>query len=291
MPVQKECYLCGSTEYKRRPGRVRDKPELGIFECSHCGLVYLSSFEHIHDYFYQESWMHNRKPLDVRAWLREATWDDDRRFEYLKLLLSNRSLLDIGCGAGGFLMRTLGLTTQSDGVEPECRLMEHFKDNGLRVYGSLTDIPGEVRKCGYDIITLFHVLEHFPDPKSELVKISELLADGGQIIIEVPNADDVLLTVYHSKKFSEFSYWSCHLFLYSSKTLDMLFAQIGMKINYIKQVQRYPVSNHLYWLSKGKPGGHQFWNFLNSSELHAAYEKQLGSVGKCDTIIASVSKP
>ena len=137
---------------------------------------------------------------------------------------------------------------------------------------------------------MFHVLEHILDPKAILSELTEMLADGGQIIVEVPNADDALLTLYQCEPFSNFTYWSCHLFLFTAKTLKMLFSQVNLKVNYIKQIQRYSLSNHLYWLANGKPGGHQKWRFLNSPELHAAYEKQLTAIGKCDTLLASVSR-
>ena len=137
---------------------------------------------------------------------------------------------------------------------------------------------------------MFHVLEHIPDPKSILGELSEMLADDGQIIVEVPNADDALFTLYNSKPFSCFTYWSCHLFLFTRRSLEMLMTQVGLRMNYIKQILRYPLSNHLYWLANGNPCGHQKWHFLNSPELHAAYEKQLAAIGKCDTILASVSK-
>ena len=85
----------------------------------------------------------------------------------------------------------------------------------------------------------------------------DMMVDGGQIIVEVPNADDVLLTLYNNSPFSHFTYWSCHLFLYIAKTLQMLFDQMSLKVNYLKQIQRYPLSNHLLWLANAKPGGHQ----------------------------------
>ncbi len=127
------------------------------------------------------------------------------------------------------------------------------------------------------------MLEHIPDPKSILGELSEMLAGGGQIIVEVPNANDSLLTLYNNSPFSHFTYWSCHLFLYTAKTLQMVFDQLKLKVNYIKQFQRYPLSNHLYWLANGRSGGHQKWLFLDSNELNAAYEKQLAAIGKCDT--------
>lgn len=62
-------------------------------------------------------------------------------------------------------------------------------------------------------------------------------------------------------------------------------------MEFIKHIQRYPLSNHLYWLSKGKPAGHVKWgNFLDSEELSKAYENQLASLQATDTIIACFIK-
>ena len=287
---KKKCYLCGGTKFNKRSGSVRDKPELKVFECASCGLVFLSSFDHIRDGFYESSEMHGEEMPDVQAWLKETAWDDERRFQYLKSVLPNRKLLDFGCGAGGFLLKAREVAATAHGVEPETRLSSHFQSHGLTVFQNISDISTDIPGGGYDIIAMFHVLEHIPDPKSILSQLSEMLADGGQIIVEVPNADDALLTLYNNGPFSNFTYWSCHLFLYTAKTLGMLFGQMNLKVNYIKQIQRYPLSNHLHWLANGKPGGHQKWHFLNSPELHAAYEKQLAAIGKCDTIIASISR-
>ncbi len=290
MSNQRQCYLCGGTEFNKRAGSVRDKPELEIFECASCGLVFLSSFDHIRNGFYEDSKMHDGEEMpDVQAWLNETAWDDERRFQYLKSVLPNRRLLDVGCGVGGFLLRAREVAAIAHGVEPETRLIQHFQSHKLTTFQNLSEITLDIQGS-YDIITMFHVLEHIPDPKSILVKLLEMLTDDGYIIVEVPNADDALLTLYNNKAFSQFTYWSCHVFLYTMKTLHMLFDQIKLKVNYIRHIQRYPLSNHLYWLSKGKPGGHKEWYFLDSPELHAAYEKQLAAFGKCDTILASISR-
>ena len=107
--------------------------------------------------------------------------------------------------------------------------------------------------------------------------------------MEVPNADDALLNLYLCEPFLHFTYWSCHLFLYTVKTLQMLFDQMNLKVNYIKEIQRYPLANHLHWLANGKLGGHQKWHFRDSPELHAAYGKQLAAIGKCDTLLSIMS--
>jgi len=90
---EKKCYLCGGTEFNKIPGNVRDSSELEIFKCASCELVCLSSFDHIRDGFYENSGMHGGEEIpDIKAWLNETAWDDERRFKYLKNLLTNRYL-------------------------------------------------------------------------------------------------------------------------------------------------------------------------------------------------------
>ena len=98
------------------------------------------------------------------------------------------------------------------------------------------------------------------------------------------------MTLYESKFFRNFTYWSQHLFLFNEKTVKLLEKNSGLKLNWVKHIQRYPLSNHLYWLSKKKPGGHKHWNFLDNSLITSEYEKQLSLVGKTDTLLVSVRK-
>ena len=116
------------------------------------------------------------------------------------------------------------------------------------------------------------------------------LNSNGRIIIEVPNSEDALLTLYDSDAFQRFTYWSQHLFLFSDVTLNKLAKQAGLRVISIKQVQRYPISNHLYWLSRNKASGHEKWSFLDNKLLSEAYESSLAAIGKCDTIIAYLEK-
>jgi hypothetical protein len=116
--------------------------------------------------------------------------------------------------------------------------------------------------------------------------LAGMLAENGRIVIEVPSSKDALLTLYDSETFQRFSYWSQHLFLFNAETLRRLAEQAGLCIVTIQQYQRYPLSNHLHWLSQGKPGGHQKWAFLDIPELKTAYASALAQMGKCDTLIA-----
>ena len=282
------CYLCKSDKYSKRTGSVRDNPDIDVLECSDCGLVYLSSFEHIQDKHYEGSGMHNDEVPNIVNWLKETEFDDKRRYDFVKEKIANKNLLDFGCGAGGFLEMAKRSASNVSGIELERALQQSFQVRKLNVFSNLKEAQKKSKK--YDIITAFHVVEHLKNPKEILKNLSKLLTENGEILLEVPNSDDSLLTLYESSDFQNFTYWSQHLFLFNKKTMVELIKQAGLKLNWIKHVQRYPISNHLYWLAKGKPGGHQKWDFLDSGKLNAEYENQLALNGKTDTLLLGVSK-
>ena len=173
-------------------------------------------------------------------------------------------------------------------LELEERVQEHYKNSTIKIWNSIDDIKLNCKES-FDLITSFHVFEHLIDPISTLKSLTSLLKEGGEIVIEVPSSEDALLTLYKSESFSKFTYWSQHLFLFNQETLALLVKKANLKLNWVQQVQRYGLSNHLYWLSNNLPGGQKKWTFLNSSLLDELYASQLASVGKCDTIMASIS--
>jgi len=281
-----KCYLCGSAEHRRRPGKVRDDASLKIFECQNCGLVFLSRLA-LPEEFYEQSSMHGGYPPPVDAWLRDTDRDDERRFHYLSEAITNRDVLDFGCGVGGFLLKARSRAQTVMGVELETRLQSHYQANHFQVFQSIEDLPAGHQ---FDLITAFHVIEHLEDPADMLRQLAmKLKKRGGKIIIELPSSADALLTLYKSVPFSEFTYWSCHLYLFNASNLKLLAKKSGLKLDYVSHIQRYPLSNHLYWLAKGKPGGHCVWSFLDSDEISRAYEARLASMGITDTLIAGLS--
>ena len=291
MPPDFRCYLCGSGSASIRKGHARDDEMLVPLECNQCGLVRLSSFDHITNSFYSDSHMHDCQPCDPELELRQNAEDTQRRFSQFKDILAGKNLLDIGCGAGGFLLKARSISASVVGVEPERRLFTIFNEKKLDVYLSIEAVPTVFKP---DIITMFHVLEHIPDPLAMLIKIRNRFFSGAnrggrRVIIEVPNASDALLTLYSSDEFSRFTYWSCHLYLFTENNLETLGGKAGFKAVKVMQYQRYPLANHLYWLAKGKPGGHIVWDFLNRENLMSAYADALSSHKACDTIIGIFS--
>ena len=291
------CYLCGSNAFKKRPGQVRGlislkkgvtnfDDDVSVLECSECGLVILSSHDHINEEHYKNSGQHPDNAPDIDWWLKETKKDDERRFNFLKSKIKDKNVLDFGCGIGGFVERAQKIATSANGIELETAIRDSFKDRNLSVFPNLKNAIDSNLK--WDLITAFHVLEHLPDPLSVLNNLSSLLSTDGEIIIEVPNSEDALLSLYDSRSFQDFVYWCEHIFVFSESTLSALMTKANLKINWIKYIQRYPLSNHLYWLAHNKPQGHEIWSFLDDTDLNNRYESQLAKKGLTDTIILSV---
>lgn len=278
------CYLCQSAHFTARKGNVRDASGMQILECDNCGLVTLSATDHIVPGFYENSGMHGAEPTPMEAWLKETEWDDQRRFDMVKTMISNKRLLDFGCGAAGFLERAKSLAAEVTGVELETRVRDYWA-------GQINIVPAVgAAGGGYDLITAFHVIEHLPDPRAMLSSLTDSLKPNGRMIVEVPSSEDALLTLYDCDAFQRFTYWSQHLFLFNSYTLEIVARQAGLRVVAVQHYQRYPLSNHLHWLSQGRPGGHQRWGFLDTPEIASAYASTLAALGKTDTLIAHLER-
>lgn len=282
MSKNETCYLCLGSKHKKRDGKIRNLDNVDVLECQGCSLVFLSSFEHINDEFYQHGDMHAN--LTVENWLEATKTDDERRFKFLKKKITGKKVMDFGSGNGGFLKLAQNVAQEAIGVEIDETFNEYFEQNNIKVIKSIQETEQK-----FDVITLFHVLEHLQHPKETLEEIAQKLATGGEIIIEVPSSNDALLKVYKNKGFKNFTYWGCHLFLFNNKTLKKLFKNSDFKINYIKNIQRYGIANHLHWIFKNKPNGHNLWKAIDIGFLNKIYETILSFFQITDTIIISVS--
>lgn len=277
-----KCYLCGCTSFEKVPGRVRDVKRLHVMRCMECGLTCLNDFSHADKKYYREAKMDNVTTVDRwNAWLFETSADDDRRVQMLKQSLIGKDVLDFGCGSGGFLLKAKLFAGSVIGVELNTFSGKILRDHGIPVVSALNELSGKT----FDCVTLFHLLEHIPDPIRLLKQLAAHIRPEGRIIIEVPNANDALLSLYQSDAFSRHTFWSGHLFTYSDATLRRILRKAGYDLLYCRQIQRYPLSNHLYWLSKGLKGGHGVWDFLNNPDINRAYEGTLAASGLCDTLL------
>lgn len=279
-----KCRLCESSDIVLEKHGTRDREDVDVLKCETCGLIFLSKFI-TDEVYYQKSQM--RKQIDFDVW-REKTFDDDmRRFEKYKEQMKGKKILDFGCGNGGFLQmaKKNGECKKAEGLDLDLEAVECLRKEGIMCYKNMTELSEET----YDIIFLFHVIEHLLEPENCLCELGKHLSEGGVIVLETPNADDALLSIYHCKKFADFTYWSPHIYLYNEHTLETVIKKAGFDIKCIIQEQRYPLANHLRWMSRGLPrGGVEEYQELNDEELNIAYAKVLSKLKACDTLICEI---
>jgi SAM-dependent methyltransferase len=120
-----------------------------------------------------------------------------RRLRFLKNAigtdLASKNLLDIGCGAGQFLLAAQQLGWKVAGVELN---PETARAAGLDVFESVE----AARRIGpFQCITLWHSLEHLRDPRKSILELTPLLEKGGTVIIAVPNAEGWQAHLFRSK--------------------------------------------------------------------------------------------
>ncbi len=100
------------------------------------------------------------------------------------------SVLDVGCGHGFIAERLAATGCRVTGVD---ELPEPDRLDALQSYhrcdlmGGLDPVLPELRQSRFDRILLLDVLEHLPRPEQVLLQVRPLLADGGRILVSVPN--------------------------------------------------------------------------------------------------------
>lgn len=108
-------------------------------------------------------------------------------------LKPNAKVLDVGCGNGTFLqsLQTQGYNVFGTEWSASAAKSAQSKVGSERI--TVGDITTASQHQPYDLITLWHVLEHNLDPKALITQIVELLAPQGILVIEVPNSKSALL--------------------------------------------------------------------------------------------------
>lgn len=140
--------------------------------------------------------------------------------------LADKRLIDVGCGNGYFISVAKDYCGQTFGTEYSDRLRRFATEKtGLRVFSeSLQDLP----ETGFDIVTLFDVIEHIPDPHPFMRAVDSILNPGGHILIYTPNFDSFGIKAMGS--YSSIIDPTEHVVLYTLPSLRVLAAQLGYEV-------------------------------------------------------------
>lgn len=131
---------------------------------------------------------------------------------------NDKSILDIGAGTGDFLSFIQSEFRSVKGIEPNQKARELAQEKGISLEQDLKDVKGKL----FDVITMWHVLEHVPNLEETIRDVEALLKPNGILIIAVPNFYSFDAAYYKN-------FWAAfdvprHLWHFSKASMNKLFS-------------------------------------------------------------------
>lgn len=163
-----------------------------IYECKSCGLLYTEprpDKTEIGKYYQSETYYshkENKKGFIPKIYETVKRVNLKRKYKLATKEMPKGKVLDIGCGVGDFLqiMETQGWDTM--GIEPS----EEAKAIATKRLNNKVLNPEEIDQLkdqSFDLITMWHVLEHLDNLKEEIQHIERLLKSKGRLVLALPN--------------------------------------------------------------------------------------------------------
>ena len=137
------------------------------------------------------------------------------------------ALLDIGAGTGDFLAAAKVCGWSVIGTEPSDKARSIAKSKDIGLFDNTSGLDHH----SFDVITMWHVLEHVPDPEMQIKELKRLLKPDGTLIVAVPNFNS-----YDARHYGPF--WAAydvprHLWHFSKTAINKLFAQESMVVRQV----------------------------------------------------------
>ena len=259
------CALCRANDFDVLITGGRDRRhhlpgEFRLVRCRRCSLVYLNprpTAESLGAYYppdyapYRQRGVFGTLTRLLRR--REAT-------EIRRSLRPGADVLEVGCAAGDLMvpMREAGLRVT--GVELSDHAASIARDeHKLDVHtGALSDVP--LGRESFDAVIMRNVIEHVPDPRTDLDEASKLLRPGGLLVLRTDNVGSSDARLFRSLWYGYD--FPRHLTLFSPKTLSALVESVGLDVEAVRYslVPTHWIMSLRYWMSErgGLAGASRF---------------------------------
>ena len=201
------CPWCGNQTnhlYLKVKDYFLTQEEFELFQCDHCGLVFTvprPAPEVIGKYYKSEAYyshQQNSKGFIPRVYEMVKTINLKGKVAMATSDMAKGRLLDIGCGVGDFLLQVKKMGWEVMGIEPS----EQAASIAQTRLGFTPLQPSDYNKLpdqSFDVITMWHVLEHVDDLKFQTNEWKRLLKPGGRLIIALPNYQSFDCQYYSDK--------------------------------------------------------------------------------------------
>jgi 2-polyprenyl-3-methyl-5-hydroxy-6-metoxy-1,4-benzoquinol methylase len=247
------CLLCGGTRralvLRGRDNAVPDDTQCYlVVRCLDCGLCFTSPrpTAEIIGRHYPECYAPHKTPSQSRRipWRARLATYLGWPFEARGALPwhGQGRLLDFGCGGGSFLQRMNRLGWRVTGLDSSPRAIERIRSQlGLNALVGSLPHP-ELPEASFDVVTMWHSLEHVHDPLAVLKSAHRILTPGGRLLVAAPNIDSLPFRWFGRAWFG--LDLPRHLTHFAPATLRAMLDRAGFRVRWV-QLQR-----HSRWLRK-----------------------------------------
>jgi SAM-dependent methyltransferase len=218
------CAICGSDDTEL----VLAHSGRRLVRCRQCGLHYINprqttqGFDAFDGGLYPAFLVNEyKKPHSPRA-----RWNV-KRLDIIEQHIRRGKLLDVGCSAGFFLQQAKARGWDVFGVEPSAPSARYAREElGLKVITGFFDRHSPLyKRAQFDVVTMWHVLEHVPHPIKSLKEIGNVLRENGLLALEVPNIESPLFRLFKGRWYHLFL--ETHNYHFSARTLRVLLEKAG----------------------------------------------------------------
>lgn len=226
-------------------GKIRcygTKGLIRLLVCRNCGFAFADR-----SYWrnpYDDSDYYDLNPLEV-SHAEFSKTDVDRLQLVVEGFPKGGRLLDFGGGAGSTAAAANHLGFSSTVVEGSRKAVER----GIKYHPNIewicnTEIPSFISDNSYDVITMFHVLEHLTEPTKLLLQAHRILKSGGFLLIEVPNWGSL---ERHLKGMNWLYVIDHHVNYFSKRTLDKLVEPLGFERQAVQYRRTFAINETQPW--------------------------------------------
>jgi len=222
MSSNRFCYLCDRMVPAEE--KYAQRGEWSYFRCTSCGLVLLHPVpsDSVLEEYYNNSYEVDFDSYFKGVKSRSAVTLDELARHFPK----QGRLLEVGCSYGGFLDAARGKGWDVTGIELSRSAANYARERlGLRVFSATLQDQIKQLEEPYDVLVMFHVIEHVADPLTLLESCRKLVKPGGLLVLKTPNVASSI-----AKLTGALWHWvspPAHLYLYSPETLGKLLEKSG----------------------------------------------------------------
>ncbi len=242
-PPTEPCFICGNTNwqllYKAQDFLYDLDGDFYLYECPECGLVSTQpklSNEEMQKYYPEDYIAYPVAVDDEKTWHQRANRQRGVRrrcnFAIRESGMATGKVLDVGCATGVFLKGMQDRDWQAYGIEPSDYAATYAKEQ-LKLNVTHDYLKADSYEANqFDLITLWDVFEHLPNPEETLQIIHKILKPGGVLLLTLPNSQSWDRHIFKQA----WAGWDTprHYFTYNEKCLTQLLERHGFGFKRLK---------------------------------------------------------